>query len=501
MNRRGSGILLHITSLFSTYGIGDLGPSACRFVDFLSDAQQSYWQILPLNPTSPEFDNSPYHSTSAFAFNTLLISPDCMVRDGFLKKTDIAVIPPFPSGRVDFNAVIRFKERIFSLAYDRFIREKTGLSEYDEFCSKNFRWLEDFALFTSLDRHYKGICWISWPDEIKYRKPAAMDAKGQSLKKMAGKEKFLQFIFYKQWQALRRYAKEKGICIIGDIPIYINYHSADVWTHPKLFRLDNKLLPLVVAGVPPDYFSKTGQLWKNPLYCWEEHEREDFSWWISRVEHNLTLFDYTRIDHFRGLVAYWEVAATEKNAISGRWVAAPGEKLLTLLKRRFVNLPLIAEDLGIITTDVSELIDRFDLPGMRVLLFAFNDDPAKSPNAPHNMKRNCILYTGTHDNATIRGWFESDASSDEKQRLFKYLGREITAEKLPAELIRIAMMSVADTVIFPMQDILGLGEKFRMNRPGTEEGNWRWQMEKDGIDPSVTQNLADQTRIFGRSLK
>jgi 4-alpha-glucanotransferase len=421
-----------------------------------------------------------------------------MVRDGFLKKTDIAAIPSFPCGTTDFNAVIRFKEQIFSLACERFLREKTRLSEYKEFCRNNSRWLEDFALFTSLHRHYKDSIWSSWPEEIKYREPAALDAMRQSLKKMIDKEKFLQYIFYKQWQALRRYSRKKGICLIGDIPIYVNYHSADVWTHPELFRLDDKLLPLVVAGVPPDYFSKTGQLWKNPLYCWEEHEREDFSWWINRVEHNFTLFDYTRIDHFRGFVAYWEVVAAEKNAIHGRWVAAPGEKLFTVMKSRFVNLPIIAEDLGIITPDVSELIDRFDLPGMRVLLFAFTDNPAKSPHAPHNLKRNCILYTGTHDNATIRGWLESDASAEEKQRLFTYLGREIPAEQLPAELIRLAMMSVADTVIFPMQDILSLGTKSRMNRPGTDAGNWQWQMEKEPVGSSVTRNLAEMTRIFGR---
>lgn len=499
MKRRGSGILLHLSSLFSEYGIGDLGPSAYRFVDFLSDAQQSYWQILPLNPTSQEYDNSPYHSISAFAFNTMLISPDSMVRDGFLKKTDIAAIPPFPCGTVDFNAVIRFKERIFSLAYDRFRREKTRHPEYDGFCRNSSWWLEDFALFTSLHRHYKGIIWSSWPEEIKYREPAALDAMRPSLKKMIDKEKFLQYIFYKQWQALRRYSRKKGISIIGDIPIYVNYHSADVWTHPALFRLDDNLQPLVVAGVPPDYFSKTGQLWKNPLYCWEEHEKEGFSWWISRVEHNLTLFDYTRIDHFRGFVAYWEVAAAEKNAINGKWVLAPGEKLLTVMKSRFVDLPIIAEDLGIITPDVSLLIDRFGLPGMRVLLFAFTDDLSTSPHAPHNLKRNCILYTGTHDNATTRGWLESDATPEEKLRLFTYIGREIPAEQLPAELIRLAMMSVADTVIFPMQDILSLGGKSRMNRPGTDEGNWQWQMEKDQIGPSVTQNLAGMTRIFWRA--
>jgi 4-alpha-glucanotransferase len=501
VKRRGSGVLLHITSLFSEYGIGDLGPSAYRFVDFLSDAQQAYWQILPLNPTSREYDNSPYHSISAFAFNTLLISPDGMIRDGFLKKTDIPAMPEFPSGRVDFDAVFRFKERIFSRAFERFRKEKAEHIDYDGFCSNNAWWLEDFALFSSLHRHYNGRIWSSWPDEVKYRKAPALDAMQQSLKNEIDKEKFLQYLFFKQWQALRRYAEKKGISLIGDIPIYVNYQSADVWTYPALFRLDDNLLPLVVAGVPPDYFSKTGQLWNNPLYCWQEHEKEGFSWWMQRVGHTLTLFDYTRIDHFRGFVAYWEVAAGEKNAINGKWVAAPGEKLLSIMKSRFADLPLIAEDLGIITPEVTELIDRFGLPGMRVLLFAFTDDPSTSPHAPHNLKRNCILYTGTHDNTTTRGWLESEAAPEERLRLFTYLGREIPAEQLPAELIRLAMMSVADTVIFPVQDILSLGGKSRMNRPGTDEGNWQWQMEKDQIGPSVTRNLAELTRIFGRSLK
>jgi 4-alpha-glucanotransferase len=499
VNRRGSGILLHITSLFTSYGIGDLGPSAFRFVDFLSDAHQSYWQILPLNPTSLEYDNSPYHSISAFAFNTNLISPECMVRDGFLKKTDIGSIPDFPGGSVDFNAVVRFKDRIFSLAYDRFRREKTNLIEYEEFCRNNFWWLEDFALFTSLDQHFNGCIWCSWPEEIKKREPSALDTMRKSLKKIIDKEKFLQYLFYKQWQDLRSYCKKKGICLVGDIPIYVNYHSADVWTHPALFRLDANLHPLVVAGVPPDYFSKTGQLWKNPIYNWEEHKKEGFSWWMDRVGHNFTLFDYSRIDHFRGFVAFWEVAAGEQNAINGRWVSAPGEKLFTLMKSRFKDLPIIAEDLGIITPDVSELIDKFHLPGMRVLLFAFTGDPSTNPHSPHNLKRNCVLYTGTHDNATTRGWLESDATPEEKLNLIKYIGREIPSDQLPAELIRIAMMSVADTVIIPLQDILSLGGLSRMNRPGTDEGNWRWQMEDECIVPSVTQKLAEMTRIFGRA--
>ena len=499
MKRRGSGILLHITSLFSGYGIGDLGPSACQFVDFLSDAKQSYWQILPVNPTSPEYDNSPYHSISTFAFNTNLISPECMVKDGFLHEPDVTGVPEFPHGTVDFDAVIRFKEKLFFLAYERFRQDQIDRAGYDAFCRNNSWWLEDFALFTSLHRHYEGSLWSTWPDAIKYRDPAALDAMRQTLKKNIETEKFLQYIFSRQWQALRDYCIKKGIRLIGDIPMYVNYDSADVWLHPELFRLDDNLHPLVMAGVPPDYFSRTGQLWKNPLYCWEEHERSGFSWWIHRIEHTLSLVDYTRIDHFRGLVAYWEVPAGEKNAINGKWVPAPGEKLLTLLKNRFVDLPLIAEDLGIITPDVSNLIDRFDLPGMRVLLFAFTDDPSGSPHAPHNLKKNCILYTGTHDNATIRGWLESEATIVEKHRLFRYIGQEISADRLPAVLIRLAMISVADTVMFPLQDILGRGAESRMNRPGTDAGNWRWRLEKDQISPRVTENLGDMTEVYGRT--
>ena len=513
MRDRGSGILAHITSLCSGYGIGDLGPSAFRFVDFLSDANQHYWQILPINPTSREYDNSPYHSISAFAFNTNLISPECLVKDGFLDRSDIGVVPKFPAGTVDYDAVIRFKEKLFSLAYERFRKEQinpgryeTGnpydaYDTYDAFCRRNSWWLEDFALFTSLKRHYRGSTWNRWPDEVKYRRTAALDAMRDSLKTLIGQENFLQYIFDSQYRALKRYCTQKGVQLIGDLPIYVTYDSADLWTHPELFRLDDASNPLVVAGVPPDYFSRTGQLWKNPLYCWEEHERSGFSWWIQRIEHNLSLFDYTRIDHFRGLVAYWEVPAGAKDAIHGKWVPAPGEKLLSLMKKRHRDLPVIAEDLGVITPDVSELIDRFGLPGIRVLLFAFSDDPSGSPHAPHNIIKNCLLYTGTHDNATARGWLESEATVHEKQRLFRYIGRKISPDQLPDLLIRLAMISIADTVIFPLQDILSLGVKARMNRPGTETGNWRWQLTRDQISPLVTKNLGEMTVLYGRNQK
>jgi 4-alpha-glucanotransferase len=499
MKRRGSGILLPVTSLFSGYGIGDIGPSAGEFVDFLSDAKQRYWQILPLNPTSPLYDNSPYHSISTFAFNTNLISPEGLVKDGYLHEPDVTGVPEFPHGTVDFDAVIRFKEKLFFLAYERFRQDQIDRSGYDEFCRNNSWWLEDFALFISLHRHYKGSLWSTWPDAIKYRDPAALDAMRQSLDKNIEMEKFLQYIFSGQWQSLRDYCIKKGIRLIGDIPMYVTYDSADVWSHPELFRLDDNLHPIVVAGVPPDYFSSTGQLWKNPLYCWEEHERSGFSWWIHRIEHTLSMVDYARIDHFRGLIAYWEVPAGAENAMHGKWVPAPGEELLTLLKNRVIDLPLIAEDLGIITPDVSDLIDRFELPGMRVLLFAFTDDPSGSPHAPHNLKKNCILYTGTHDNATIRGWLESEATTLEKHRLFRYIGQELSAIHAPPVLIRLAMMSVADTVIIPLQDILSLGANSRMNRPGTDTGNWRWRLEKDQIRPPVIENLGEMTEIYGRT--
>ena len=504
MRERGSGILAHITSLYSGYGIGDLGPSAFRFVDFLSDAHQRYWQILPITPTSGAYDNSPYHSISAFAFNTNLISPEGLVNGGFLERSDIGVIPEFPAGTVDYDAVIRYKEQLFSLAYKRFSQEQVnpGRSDdgnaYDAFCKKNSWWLEDFSLFISLKRHYGGIAWNRWPEDVKFRRNAALAAMRDGLKDMIGQEKFLQYIFHSQFRALKSYCTQKGVRLIGDLPIYVTYDSADLWTHPELFLLNNAMEPLVVAGVPPDYFSKTGQLWNNPLYCWEEHERSGFSWWIQRIEHSLSLFDYTRIDHFRGLVAYWEVPAGAKDAICGRWVPAPGEKLLSLIKKRHSDLPVIAEDLGVITPDVCELIDRFGLPGMRVLLFAFCDDPSKSPHAPHNIIKNCLLYTGTHDNPTTRGWLESEATGPERERLFTYIGRKISADKLPDLLIRLAMISVADTVIFPLQDILALGAKARMNRPGTQTGNWRWQLKKDQISPLVTGYLGGMTAMYGR---
>jgi 4-alpha-glucanotransferase len=498
MLRRGSGILLHITSLPSSYGIGDMGPWSYRFADFLGESKQSLWQILPLNPTEPGYANSPYQSESAFAGNPLLISPELMVRDGLLEETDLGALPEFPKGRVDYDNVVAYKQRIFDVAYERFIQTNPG-HEYEEFSAKHAFWLDDFALFKVLKIRFPGKVWTEWPQEIRDRQPEALQALIKELHKGIEREKFLQYLFFRQWISLKDYCNQRGIQIFGDIPIYVIHDSVDVWANPELFKLDDHMEPSVVAGVPPDYFSETGQLWGNPIYQWDRLRESGYSWWIRRMEHNSKLSDFVRVDHFRGLVGYWEVPAHEENAVKGRWVEAPAEDFFNTLLKRFPQLPIVAEDLGVITPDVREIMYRFDLPGMKVLLFAFGDDLPTNPYVPHNLPRNCIIYTGTHDNNTVKGWFEREATPEIKKRLFQYLGREVPVEKVHWELIRIAMMSVANMAIFPMQDILGLGEEARMNRPATTEGNWQWQLLPEQLTPHLTQRLLEMTEIYGRA--
>ena len=498
MKRRGSGLLLHITSLPSDYGVGDMGPSAYRFADFLHKTKQGFWQILPLNPIDPAYGNSPYHSTSAFAGSSLLISPELMVRDGFLTQRDVKPIPDFPRGRVDYETVIAYKEKLFYSAYARFKKARDNC-QYERFCSENSRWLDDFALFMALREQFHGQVWGDWPPEIRDRQPKAL----RSLRKEHGNRieilKFLQYIFSQQWFSLKRYCNQKGIQVIGDLPIYVDYNSVDLWTHPEIFKLDNKKKPSAVAGVPPDYFSKTGQLWGNPVYRWDALKDTGYSWWIERMERTLTLTDLVRIDHFRGLVAYWEVPAGKKTAISGRWVRVPAEDFLNTLLERFSYLQIIAEDLGMITADVKEVMHRFQLPGMKVLLFAFGRDHPMHPYLPHTYGKDCVVYTGTHDNNTIRGWFEREATDKVKKRLFRYLGREVPVEELHWELIKVAMMSVADLVVIPVQDVVGLGEEARMNLPGKGEGNWRWQLLAEQLTASLARRLKEMTKVYGRA--
>jgi 4-alpha-glucanotransferase len=497
MKRRTSGILLHLTSLPSTFGVGDMGPGAFRFGDFLAETKQGLWQILPLNPTNPEHYSSPYHSTSALACNPLLISPAVLVQEGFLNGADVKSPPNFPAERVDYRAVGSFKTKLFHKAYERF-KAKSPHYEYERFCAENSHWLEDFALFMALKAHFKGRVWSEWPQDIRDRQSKALKSARKELEEKVNREKFLQYVFSNQWSSLRNYCNGKGIQIIGDIPIYVEHDSVDVWMHPEIFKLGDEKKPYAVAGVPPDYFSETGQLWGNPVYRWDVLKEKGYSWWVQRMERNLKLCDILRIDHFRGLVAYWEVRATEKTAINGKWVEAPAMDFLNHLARRFPPLPIIAEDLGLITPDVREIMHHFDLPGMKVLLFAFGDDLPTNPYIPHNLPKNCVAYTGTHDNNTIRGWFEGDEAPEDRKRLLRYLGRNVPIEELHWELIRLLMMSVANTVIFPMQDILGLGEEARMNRPATVEGNWEWRLVPDLLTRDVGQKLLEMTELYGR---
>jgi 4-alpha-glucanotransferase len=498
MTGRGSGILLPVFSLPSRYGIGDLGSAAYRFVDFLSESGQKYWQILPLNPTAKDSDNSPYMSSSAFAGNTNLISPELMVQEGFLDPADLGDVPAFPPDRIDYESVIQYKRTLFSRSYEQYARTMQADPHYHAFCREQSWWLEDYAVFISLAGFYGTVNWSRWPDAIRSREGKPFDSTKKQLREEIEREKYLQYIFFRQWRTLHNYSREKRIAIIGDLPLYVNADSADVWTHPELFLLDANGRPASVAGVPPDYFSTTGQVWKNPLYRWQEHERTGFSWWIYRFRQNFSLFDLVRIDHFRGLVAYWEIPAGAADATGGRWVRAPADRFLKAMKETFFQFPAIAEDLGVITPDVHEIMRKYGLPGMRVLQFAFTDETAHNPHAPHNLTHELFLYTGTHDNPPVKGWFEDFATGEDRKRLFRYLGRDFPAEELPDIFIRQAMCSVAGTVIIPMQDLLGLGAGSRVNTPGTDTGNWRWRMPADCLTGELTDRLLDLTQVYGR---
>ena len=498
MKIRRSGILLHITSLPSSYGIGDLGPGAFRFADFLAETKQGLWQILPLNPTDSIYSDSPYSATSSFAGNPLLISPEYMVREGLLSEADVESPPSFPKGQVDYGAVKAYKNRLFHLAYERF-RMKTGKDRYERFCSDNSCWLEDFSLFMALKARYYGKSWNKWPPEVRDRQPDALHMVHKQLYNYVEKEKFLQYLFFRQWFSIKEYCYRRGIQIIGDLPLYVAYDSADVWVNPEVFKLDGKKAPSFVSGVPPDLFSKTGQLWGNPVYRWDVLKEKGYDWWIRRLEYSFKYHDLVRIDHFRGLIAYWEVPAGEKTAVNGKWVEVPTEDFFRTLFRKFPSLPIIAEDLGKKTPEVTQIMHQYDIVGMRPLLFAFGDTLSGHSYAPHNIPQNSVVYTATHDLNTVRGWFEKEATPEERERLFRYIGRKVPLTQLHRELIRLAMMTVAHTVIIPMQDILGLGGKARMNRPGTTYGNWKWRFLPGQITPAIARYLLEVTELYGRA--
>ncbi|MEZ4511027.1 MAG: 4-alpha-glucanotransferase [Chloroflexota bacterium] len=495
---RAAGVLLHPTSLPGRYGIGDLGNEAYRFVDFLVEARQAYWQILPLGPTG--YGDSPYQSFSAFAGNPLLISPDMLVRDGYLPQTAVSTPPPFPADAVDFGWVIDYKTKLFQQAYEYFREKGTAVQQaaFAQFCTDQANWLDDYALFMALKNahvDHEGGVWTHWPRDIARREPKAMAAWREKLADEIARHKFLQFHFFNQWLALKQYANDKGVKIIGDIPIFVAFDSADVWSNPSLFYLNDDGSPSVIAGVPPDYFSETGQRWGNPLYRWDVMAANNYAWWVKRLTMTFTQADIVRIDHFRGFEAYWEIPAEEETAVVGRWVTAPGISFFQSIQQQLGELPIIAEDLGVITEGVRAMRDTFDFPGMKILQFAFGGE-LNSEFLPYNFKTtNCVVYTGTHDNETTVGWYQN-ANDREKDHVRRYLA--VSGQDIAWDMIRLAWGSVADTAVCTMQDLMSLDNTARMNFPGKVGGYWCWRYQPRQLTDQIKFRLREMTELYGR---
>ncbi|BAJ64129.1 4-alpha-glucanotransferase [Anaerolinea thermophila UNI-1] len=492
--KRASGILLHPTSLPGPDGIGDLGPEAYRWVNFLAESGCSLWQILPLGPTG--FGDSPYQCFSAFAGNPYLVSPALLLDEGLLTSEDLADRPEFPASRVDYGPVIQWKLTLLDRAYVRFKRSTSQKRKaaFEAFKEEQRAWLLDFSLFMAIKEAHGGASWDYWPEPLRKRDPEALNAFHRAHEVDVERHSFRQFLFFRQWQALRQYAHEKGVQIIGDVPIFVAYDSADVWSHPDLFYLDETGKPTVVAGVPPDYFSATGQLWGNPLYRWDYHRETGFAWWLERLKATFAMVDIVRLDHFRGFAGYWEVPYGMPTAEKGRWVPGPGIALFEAIRNALGGLPIIAEDLGEITPDVIELREQLGLPGMKIFQFAFASD-ADDPFLPHNYVQNCVAYTGTHDNDTAIGWYNS---APEKERDFvrRYLAR--SGEDIAWDMIRAVWSSVAMFAIAPLQDFLKLGPEARMNYPGRPAGNWGWRYEAFMLDDGLKNRIKEINYLYGR---
>ncbi len=493
---RASGILLHPTSLPGRYGIGDMGDWAYRFVDYLVEAGQTYWQMLPLGPTS--YGDSPYQSLSAFAGNPLLISLDRLVAEGWLTTQDVAQVPEFPAHMVNFGEVITYHRTMLTTAYRCFDTSAAKIQKdaYHTWSSDNAAWLDDYALFVSLKNKWEGRSWVEWDAGEALRDPEALVTATDQHTDEIAEQKFIQWMFFRQWLELKAYANNKGIKLIGDLPIFVAHDSSDVWANPNLFFLDETGYPIVIAGVPPDYFSETGQRWGNPLYRWDVLQTDGYSWWIRRIRAALQAVDLIRIDHFRGFEAYWEVPASEPTAVRGQWVPGPGIQFLRTVEAALSDLPIIAEDLGVITDGVIELRDTFKLPGMKVLQFAWGNLDEASGFLPHAHVPNAVVYTGTHDNNTSLGWWQNETDDAIRQHVGNYLGHDL--HEINWELIRLAMMSVAHTAIIPLQDVIGLGDEGRMNTPGKPSGNWTWRFLPDQLDPGLRERLRWFTRLYAR---
>ena len=505
---RRSGILLHPTSLPGRYGIGELGPEAHRFVDFLSGAGQRLWQVLPLGPTG--YGDSPYQCFSAFAGNPLLVSLDALVEDGWLRAEDLAPAPEFAADSVDYDAVAAFKLPLLDRAFRRFETEAepADRAAFDAFREANASWLDDYALYMAVKEAQGGTEWTEWEEDIARRRPEALARWREERAGAVRARAFGQYLFFLQWQRLRERCRERDVALMGDIPIFVARDSADVWSHPQLFQLDEHGRPRVVAGVPPDYFSATGQLWGNPLYDWEEMARTGYGWWIERFRAALGLVDLVRLDHFRGFEAHWEIPAGEETAVNGQWVKGPGAALFEALREALGDLPIVAENLGVITPEVEQLRERFGFPGMAILQFAFGRDPEAGEFLPHNYPRNRVVYTGTHDNDTTVGWWTTSGAGDstrgaeevreERERALQYLDAE--GREIHWAFIRAALASVADMAIVPLQDVLGLGSEARMNLPGRARGNWRWRFSPESLTDGIRDRLKRMAELYGRTV-
>lgn len=497
---RSSGILLHPTSLPGTWGIGDFGAAAYQFVDFLVSAGQSLWQILPLNPTG--FGDSPYQSPSAFAGNQLLISPDKLLEDGLLQREDLydesgQPVQTFSPDNVDYDAVSEFKWPLLRKSFALFRGGAAPAHQegFARFCQEQADWLNDYALFISIKDQRDGASLDTWDKDIRLRDPAALERLGKELADEIEFRKYVQYLFFDQWFKLKNYANERGIKIIGDAPIFVAYDSAEVWANEELFYLDENGKPVAVAGVPPDFFSSTGQRWGNPLYRWEVMAQRKYAWWVRRIKFTLTTVDILRLDHFRGFEAYWEVPASEDTAINGRWVPGPGAALFERLNEELGELPIIAEDLGIITEEVEALRDQFHLPGMKVLQFAFGDD-STNPYLPHNYDSpNVVVYTGTHDNDTTLGWYNS-LGEEEKLKVRNYVAHD--GSDIAWYVMRCAYSSIADMAVVPLQDPLRLGNEARMNVPGVTGGNWDWRFRAEMLTPQLAEEMRNMTATYRR---
>lgn len=491
---RQAGILLHPTSLPGPDGIGDIGPAAYHWIDTIKKAGFSLWQVLPLGPTG--YGDSPYQCFSAFAGNPFLVSPSLLLEDGLLHSADLAERPVLPADHVDYGAAIHWKNYLLQLAYSRFRRILPPLmvDEFNEYQMEEEKWLKDFSIFMAIKEQMDGKAWNEWPKELRKRKPNAIKEFTDLHIEAIEYHQFRQFLFARQWNQLHSYVNEAGIKIIGDIPLFVAYDSADVWANPELFFLDREGEPQFVAGVPPDYFSATGQLWGNPLYKWDYHRQTDYAWWIDRIRSTLSLFDLIRLDHFRGFAGYWEIPAGMPTAEKGRWVAGPGADFLSRVSQVLGRLPIIAEDLGEITPDVFELRDKFNLPGMKIFQFSFSSDPT-DPFLPHNYPVNCVAYTGTHDNDTSIGWYQT-APETEQDFCRRYLGSDSAG--IPWEMIRAVWQSVARIAVAPLQDFLSLDTSARMNFPGRMGGNWSWRMTGNGLSDELITRVREYNWLYNR---